>query len=90
MNPNIKATYKNGDVEYYVTTSTQELHLPSLAFKREEDAELAVAIAKAFEARGMTYGEIGKHLRDDLKYVFRVLGFVDSPWSELETEADNC
>ena len=41
MAKNIKVEYKDGIANHYITQSTEDLHLPSLGFTTEEDAELA-------------------------------------------------
>ena len=40
MAKNIKVEYKDGIANHYITQSTEDLHLPSLGFTTEEDAEL--------------------------------------------------
>lgn len=78
MNKNIELKFKNGEVDMYITKSTDDLKLSSLGFKREEDAELAIAIAKAIKAReGRDYWI---ELHDAVKYVFRTLNLQDSGW----------
>jgi hypothetical protein len=76
---NIELIFKNGEVDMYVTKSTNDLKLPSLEFKCEEDAELAIAIAKAIKARkGHDYLI---ELHNAVKYVFRTLNLQDSGWT---------
>ena len=88
MNNNIKiefiSQFTNGFVDHskpkvqkYVTESTDDLKLPSMVFDREKDAELAVAIAKAKQSRGIDYWS---SLHNDVIYTFRVLGLTDSGW----------
>jgi hypothetical protein len=52
------------------------LKMQSLAFRKEEEAELAVAIAKVLKSYGITHSELTK----DVQYTFRVLGLVESEW----------
>ena len=76
---NIELKFKNGEVDMYITKSTDDLKLPSLGFKREEDAELAVAIAKAINAREGR--NCWTEMHDAVKYVFRTLNLQDSGWT---------
>lgn len=78
-NPNIEVKYKNGEVDLYITKSSDDLSIPMLGFKKEEDAELAVAIAKALDVRGENCYANFQHL---IKYTFRLLGLKDSGWVE--------
>ena len=54
----------------YITESTDDLKIPSMMFDREEDAELAVAIAKVLKSRDIDYW---CELHNDLMYTFRLL-----------------
>ena len=76
MSNNIEIEYNDGRPLWYVTRSTQELRMPSMAFKKEEEAELAVAIAKVLNSYGITESELTR----DVQYTFRVLGLVESEW----------
>lgn len=78
MNKNIELKFKNGEVDMYITKSTDDLKLPSLGFKREEDAELAIAIAKAIKVREDR--DYWIELHDAVKYVFRTLNLQNSGW----------
>ena len=78
MSKNIELQSKDGQADMYITKSTDDLKLPSMGFKREEDAELAIAIAKAIRAReGRDYW---MEMHDAVKYVFRALNLQDSGW----------
>lgn len=79
MNENIKPVYKNGVAVAFDTVSTAEVKIPSMRFDRYEDAELAVSIAKAIQARGNTDFD---PILSGVKYTFRILGLNDSPWVE--------
>ena len=77
MSKNIKLTFKGGKVEYYITQSSDDLKLPSLAFTTEEEAELAVAVAKTLKA----YGKKDFNLGREMIYVLRLLG-IRNEWTE--------
>ena len=77
MNKNIKPVYKNGEAVAFDTVSTAEVKIPSMRFDRYEDAELAVSIAKAMQARGNTDFD---PILNGVKYTFRALGLNDSQW----------
>ena len=77
MSENIKTVYKNGVASYYNTQSTEELHIPSLGFTKEEEAELAVAVAKTLKAHNKSIADLG----NTIVYVFRVLG-IKNEWTE--------
>ena len=80
IDENIHCEVENGIIKSYITKSTDCLPMQSLGFKREEDAELAVAIAKAMKARGKNAFDYDLcHL---VKYTFRLLGLTDSGWTE--------
>jgi len=70
MAKNIEVEYENGIASCYVTSPTDELNIPSLAFNTEEEAELAVAVAKTLKA----YNKEIYNLSNVMPYVFRVLG----------------
>lgn len=76
MSNNIEIKYKDGRPLWYLTKSTPELRMPSMGFKKEEEAELAVAIAKVLNSYGITDSELTR----DVQYTFRVLGLVESEW----------
>ena len=77
MAKNIKVEYKNGRANYYITQSTEDLHLPSLGFTTEEEAELAVAVAKTLKAHNKDITDLDK----TMIYVFRVLG-IKNDWTD--------
>ena len=77
MNKNIKTTFKDGKVEYYMTQSSDDLRMPSLGFITEEEAELAVAIAKTLKVYGKKHFNLGR----EIIYVLRVLG-IQNGWTE--------
>ena len=77
MSKNIKIEYKNGIANSYITQSTEDLHLPSLGFTKEEEAELAVAVAKTLKAHNKDITDLNK----TMIYVFRVLG-IQNDWTE--------
>lgn len=77
MNENIKIKYENGIANRYITQSTEDLHLPSLGFSTEEEAELAVAVAKTLKVRNKSIID----LDNTLIYVFRVLG-IKNEWTD--------
>ena len=76
-NKNIQIGYENGKFESFLTKATEDLKIPSLGFDAPEDAELAVAVAKALKAHGKDITNLHK----DMIYVFRVLG-VKNEWTE--------
>ena len=76
-NENIQIGYEKGEIKYFLTKSTEGLKIPSLGFDTQEDAELAVAAAKALKAHGKTLTNLDK----DVKYVFRSLG-IDNGWTK--------
>ena len=77
MSKNIRIEYKNGIADHYITQSTENLHLPSLGFSTEEDAELAVAVAKTLKAHNKNIID----LDNTMIYVFRILG-VKNDWTD--------
>lgn len=77
MSKNIRIEYKNGIANRYITQSTEDLHLPSLSFSTEEEAELAVAVAKTFKAHNKNI----INLDDTMIYVFRILG-IKNDWTD--------
>ena len=79
MSKNVKTEYKNGVASLFITQTSDDIHLPNLGFEREEDAELAVAIAKALHARGKSYWS---DLPKLVKFTFRLIGITDSGWTE--------
>ena len=70
MSRNIKIEYKNGIANSYITQSIEDLHLPSLGFAKEEEAELAVTIVKILKVHNKDI----TNLNNTMTYVFRVLG----------------
>lgn len=76
-NKNIQIGYENGKFKFFLTKATEDLKIPSLGFDTGEDAELAVAVAKALKAHGKDITNLNK----DMIYVFRVLG-VKNEWTE--------
>lgn len=76
-NNNVQIGYEKGKVKYYLTKSTEDLKIPSLGFDTEEEAELAVAVAKALKA----YGKDISNLSKEMIYVLRVLG-IKNGWTE--------
>lgn len=79
MSKNIEIEYKDGRPLWYVTKSTPELIMPSMAFSKEEEAELAVAIAKVLNSYGIEING-NSELTRDVQYTFRALGLVESEW----------
>ena len=77
MSKNIRIEYKNGIANRYITQSTEDLHLPSLSFSTEEEAELAVAVAKTLKAHNKNI----INLDDTMMYVFRILG-IKNDWTD--------
>ena len=77
MSKNIRIEYKNGIAIRYITQSTENLHLPSLGFSTEEEAELAVAVAKILKA----YNKNIINLDNTMIYVFRILG-IKNDWTD--------
>ena len=76
MAKNIRIEYKNGVADCYVTQKTDDLDIPSLGFTTEEEAELAVAVAKTLKA----YNKKIYNLGNVMPYVLRVLG-IRNDWS---------
>ena len=79
MNKNIEIQYKNGIADTYIVRATDDLHLPSMGFKKEEEAELAIAIANVMKAHNKDK-EIHR-LDDTIVYVFKLLG-IQNEWTE--------
>ena len=77
MAKNIKVEYKDGIANHYITQSTEDLHLPSLGFTKEEEAELTVVVAKTLKAHNKSITNLDK----TMTYVFRVLG-IQNEWTE--------
>lgn len=77
MAKNIKIEYKNGVAVHYVTQSTEDLHIPSLGFDTEEEAELAIAVAKTLKV----YNKDIINLDNIMSYVLKVLG-IRNAWTE--------
>ena len=77
MAKNIEVEYKNGIVNHYITQSTEDLCLPSLGFTTEEEAELAIAIAKTLKV----YNKDITNLGNIMPYVLRVLG-IRNDWTD--------
>lgn len=75
-NKNVQVGYEKGKVKYYLTKSTDDLKIPSLGFDTQEEAELAVAVAKTLKA----YGKDISNLNKDMIYVFRTLG-IRNGWT---------
>ena len=72
MSKNIKI-----EADCYITQRTDDLHIPSLVFATEEEAELAVAVAKTLKV----YNKEITNLGVTMQYVLRVLG-VKNGWTE--------
>ena len=75
-NKNVQVGYEKGEVKYYLTKSTDDLKMPSLGFDTQEEAELAVAVAKTLKA----YGKDISNLSKDMVYVLRTLG-IRNEWT---------
>lgn len=75
-NKNVQVDYEKGKVKYYLTKSTDDLKIPSLGFDTQEEAELAVAVAKTLKA----YGKDVSNLSKDMVYVLRTLG-IRNGWT---------
>lgn len=75
-NKNVQVGYEKGKVKYYLTKSTDDLKIPSLGFDTQEEAELAVAVAKTLKA----YGKDINNLHNDMVYVLRTLG-IRNGWT---------
>ena len=75
-NKNVQVGYEKGKVKYYLTKSTDDLKMPSLGFDTQEEAELAVAVAKTLKA----YGKDITNLNKDMVYVLRTLG-IRNGWT---------
>lgn len=75
-NKNVQVGYEKGKVKYYLTKSTDDLKIPSLGFDTQEEAELAVAVAKTLKA----YGKDISNLNKDMVYVLRTLG-IRNGWT---------
>lgn len=74
---NIKIEYKNGVVNHYIIQKTEDLNVPSLGFDTEEEAELAIAVAKTLKV----YNKDIINLDNIMSYVLKVLGIRNS-WTE--------
>lgn len=77
MAKNIKIEYKNGVANQYVTQKNEELYIPSLVFDTEEEAELAIAVAKTLKVYNKDVVNIG----NIMPYVLRILG-IRNGWTE--------
>ena len=77
MAKNIKIEYKNGIANHYIIQSTEDLRLPSLGFTTEEDAELAVAVAKTLKVHNKNI----INFDNTMIYVFRILG-IKNEWTD--------
>ena len=77
MVKNIKIEYKNGVANCYITQRSEDLHIPSLGFTTEEEAELTIAVAKTLKA----YNKDITNLDNIMTYVLRVLG-IRNGWTE--------
>lgn len=77
MSKNIKTEYKYGVASHYITQPTEDLHIPSLGFTKEEEAELAIAVAKTLKVHNKSIADLG----NTIVYVFRVLG-IKNEWTE--------
>lgn len=77
MAKNIKIEYKNGVANHYITQSTEDLNIPSLGFDTEEEAELAIAVAKTLKV----YNKDIINLNNIMSYVLKVLG-IRNAWTE--------
>ena len=75
-NKNVQVGYEKGKVKSYLTKSTDDLKIPSLGFDTQEEAELAVAVAKTLKA----YGKDINNLHNDMVYVLRTLG-IRNGWT---------
>ena len=75
-NKNVQVGYEKGKVKYYLTKSTDDLKIPSLGFDTQEEAELAVAVAKTLKA----YGKDICNIHKDMVYVLRTLG-IRNGWT---------
>ena len=75
-NKNVQVGYEKGKVKHYLTKSTDDLKIPSLGFDTQEEAELAVAVAKTLKA----YGKDISNLHKDMVYVLRTLG-IRNGWT---------
>ena len=76
MAKNIEIKYKNG-VAYYITQRTDNLPIPSLGFTTEEEAELAISVAKSLKV----YNKDITNLGNIMSYVLRVIG-IRNDWTE--------
>ena len=74
---NIKIEYKNGIANQYIIQKTKDLNIPSLCFDTEEEAELAITVAKTLKV----YNKDITNLSNIMLYVLRVLG-VRNCWTE--------
>ena len=75
-NKNVQVGYEKGKIKYYLTKSTDDLKIPSLGFDTQEEAELAVAVARTLKA----YGKDVSNLSKDMVYVLRTLG-IRNGWT---------
>lgn len=79
MTKNIKTEYKNGRAESFVLESDDNLQLHSMLFKKEEEAEFAVALAKLLKAHG--HQNYSSETSKVIPYIFRMIG-IKSAWAE--------
>jgi hypothetical protein len=64
--------------QWFITESSDDLKMPSFMFHNQEDAELAVAMAKSMQLRGLDVW----NMHHEIKYVFRMLGLKGSGWED--------
>ena len=77
MAKNIRIEYKSGGANCYITQRTDDLLIPSLVFTTEEEAELAIAVAKTLKVYNKEINDLGV----TMQYVLRVLG-IKNGWTE--------
>ena len=80
MDKNIEIKFKNGEPDLYIANySSEKLKVGSFsfAFKTEEEAELAIAIAKTLKV----YKKEEPNMCSVIRYVWRTLGLFETDWA---------
>lgn len=80
MAKNIKIEYKNGQADSFLLESDDELKLHSMLFKKEEEAEFAVALARLLKAHWHEEYSNETTMKA-IPYIFRMIG-IKNAWTE--------
>lgn len=77
-NKNISIVYEKGVESEFITEPTDDLKLPRLVFKKQEEAEFVVAMAKLLKAHGVE--DIGYEVIRSVPFAFRILN-IKNNWT---------